>query len=99
MKTASKKAHFKRLKNYCEGRKKQKESSWFMFPVLVFLSRFPVPVFPSWFARPGFPGANPREEIFRLGFWEEKTKVPGPGLKNGNGKIRVLSSNDVVIEF
>jgi hypothetical protein len=67
------------------------------FPILVFLSRFsrpgfPVPVFPSWFSRPGFPGANPRGQIFRLGFREEKMKVPGLGLENGNGKIRVLST-------
>jgi hypothetical protein len=61
------------------------------FPILVFCLGFPVPVFPSWFSRPGIPGANPRGQIFHLGFREEKMKVPGLGLENGNGKIRVLS--------
>jgi hypothetical protein len=54
---------------------------------------FPVPVFLFWFSRPGFPGANPRRKFLRLGFREEKIKVPGPGLENGNGKIRVLNPN------
>jgi hypothetical protein len=91
MKTASKKAHYKRLKNYCELRKKQKESSQF--------SRhgFPVP-----FSRPGFPVLvflvpDFREQIlenkfFVSDFGRKKTKVPGSGLENGNGKIRVLNS-------
>ncbi len=73
------------IKNYCEGRKKQKESSQFSRP------GFPVRVFPPGFSRPGFPGANPRGKIFRLGFREEEIKVPGSGPENGNGKIRVLS--------
>jgi hypothetical protein len=63
MKTASKTVDYKRLKNYCEGRKKQKESSRFSRP------GFPILVFPSRFSHPGFPVPVFREQIVENKFF------------------------------
>jgi hypothetical protein len=72
---------------------KQKDSSRFSHPGFLILPVFPFRFSRPVFSRPGFPGANPRGPIFRLGFREEKKKVPDPGIENGNGKIRVLNLN------
>jgi hypothetical protein len=93
MKTASKKADYKkRLKKYCDGRKKQKESSQFSRPGFLIL------VFPSRFSRPGFLVPVFREQIledkfFVSDFGRKKLKFPIPVSKSGTGKLMCLVCN------
>ena len=95
---ARKQADYKRLKKYCEGRKKQKESSRFSHP------GFPVSVFPSRFSRPGFPVPVFREQIledkfFISDFGRKKWKFPVSVSKTGTGKLRSLIHTNIKYFF